>query len=690
MEKPMHCLLAIFLGILPPVAMEVPFEITAHGDTRVDDFYWLRDVENPAVMEYLAAENLYTDSMMAGSGELISTIVKELLGRIPMDETSVPYYRNGYWYWYEYRPDQDYSINMRRSSLGGEPQVLLDENTYAEGHGYFQVELLSISPDNRTMAWAYDTTGGHWNTLVFQDIQTGDTLGVVWNSSGDLAWAADSRTVFYGLNDATGRTDRIMRQTIGCDDQVCVYTEDDPTFWPWVSNSPDYRWILLGTSSSLESEYRVLSSDTPRNEMTLVQPRTDGLEYYISAADSVFFIRTNLTGENFSIVKVASENPGMENWQTVIPHSETTLIEDVDVFDDLLAVSVRENGVKRLLLSDRATGEQSFANLGNEAATFYTSDNFSPEADSIRLSYTSLTTPWSTISYHISSNTVTVLKTQFAGDDFDESLYWTMRVMVPASDGALIPVDMVYRTDLFTGGNNPLLLYGYGAYGSSLDPMFSSSILSLLNRGFVYADAHVRGGSEMGRYWYNQGRTMNKMNSFTDFISCAEFLRDNGYCSPDRIFAMGESAGGLLMGAVTNMRPDLWRGVIAGVPFVDALTTMLDPTIPLTTNEYEEWGNPTESAEAYQYMKAYSPVDNVADVDYPAMYVFSGINDSQVGYWEPSKWVAGIRRANTGDNPVLFRVNMGSGHGGASGRYGWLGDTAEKFAFILNQAGIEK
>jgi oligopeptidase B len=686
----MHCLLAILLGILPPVATEIPFEITTREHTRTDDYYWLRNIDDPLVMEYLQAENLYTDSMMASSESLIETIVLEMLGRIPADETSVPYYRNGYWYWYEYLPDQDYSINLRRRDPGGEPEVLLDENTQAEGHEYFQVEMFSVSPDNHTMAWAYDTTGGHWNTLVFQDIETGDTLDVIWNASGDFAWALDSRTVFYGLLDSTGRTDRIMRRTIGCDDEVCLFTEEDPTFWPWVSNSSDYKWILLGSASSLESEYRVLSADTPRDSMTLVQPRTDGLEYYITAADSVFFIRTNLNGENFSVVSVSSNNPGIDNWQTVIPHNDTTLIEDIDVFDDLLAVSIRQDGVKKLFLADRITGEGRFANLGTAAATFFTSDNYSPDADSIRLSYTSLTKPWSTISYSISSDTVHVLKTQFAGDDFDESLYESRRVMATAPDGSLIPVDMVYRKDMFTEGENPLLLYGYGAYGISLDPMFSSGFLSLLNRGFIYADAHVRGGSEMGRYWYTQGRTMNKMNTFTDFIACAEYLRDNGYCSPDKIFAMGESAGGLLMGAVTNMRPDLWRGVVAGVPFVDALTTMLDPTIPLTTNEYEEWGNPTESAEAYQYMLSYSPVDNVTAVDYPAMYVFSGLNDSQVGYWEPAKWVAGIRRANTGDSPVLFRVNMGSGHGGASGRYGWLGETAEKFAFLLNQAGIQE
>lgn len=678
----------LLLMLLPPVAAEIPYEITAHGHTRTDDFYWLRNIDDPAVMDYLTAENAYADSMMLPLEGLIDTLQNELIARIPDDDYSVPYYRNGWWYWYTYPAGADYSVNMRRAHPDGEPEVLLDENRYGELHDYFAVEMMSVSPDNGTLAWAYDTTGGHWNTLVFQDIRTGDTLDIITNASGDLAWALDSRMVFYGLNDETGRTERIMRRTIGCDDEVTLYSEEDPTFWPWVENSPDGEWILLGSASTLETEYRILSASAPRDSMILVHPRTEGLEYYIYPGDSTLFIETNLQGDNYCIMTAPVFEPGLENWTTLIPHDETTLIEGVDVFDDFLAISLRKDGLRRLFLADRSTGQGRFANLGEEAATFYTTANYSPEADSIRLIYTSLTTPWSTISYDIAGDSVRILKTQFAGDDFDPANYTARRIMVPASDGAMIPVGMVYRTDLYSPGANPLLLYGYGAYGMSLDPMFSSSLLSLLDRGFIYADAHVRGGSEMGRNWYHQGRTMNKMNTFTDFIACAEYLGDQGICDGEKVFAMGESAGGLLMGAVANMRPDLWAGVIAGVPFVDALTTMLDPTIPLTTNEYDEWGNPTEDPLAYQYILSYSPVDNVHEAEYPAMYVFTGVNDSQVGYWEPAKWVACIRRVNTGNEPVLLRVNMGSGHGGASGRYGWLRDTAEKYAFILEQAGM--
>lgn len=678
------------LCLLPPAPREEPHEITAHGHVRTDDFYWMMNRDDPDLIPYLEAENAYTDSVMASSSVLIDTIIEELLGRIPGDESSVPWYRNGYWYWYEYLPGLDYSVNMRMEHPSGEPEVLLDENLFAADYDYFAVEMLSVSPDNRLVAWAYDTTGGHWNTTVVQEIETGDSLNIIPNTSGDFAWSADSRFFFYGTNDNTGRTENICRGLIGETRTDTVYTEEDPTFWPWVENSPDRRWILLGSASTLESEYRILSSSEPLQDFRLVHPRTEDLEYYLYASDSTLFIQTDLNGENYCVMRTSAEEPGIDHWVTVLEHDSTVLIEGVDVFSEIIAVSMRKDGLRRLFIADRDTGEGYFANLGDEPATFYTSSNFEADADSIRLVYTSLTTPWSTAAYDIGADTMRVIQARFAGDDFDPSLYVSRRLMATAADGSQVPIGIVYRDDLFREGENPLLLYGYGAYGASLDPMFSSSLLSLLNRGFVYADAHVRGGSEMGRKWYDQGRTFSKMNTFTDFISCAEFLAEEGWCDPDMIFAMGESAGGLLVGAVTNMRPDLWRGVIAGVPFVDALTTMLDPTIPLTTSEYDEWGNPSEDPEAYRYILSYSPVDNVHEAAYPTMYVFTGLNDSQVGYWEPAKWVASIRRVNTSDSPVLLRVNMGSGHGGASGRYGWLEATAEKYAFILEQAGIRE
>jgi len=426
----------------------------------------------------------------------------------------------------------------------------------------------------------------------------------------------------------------------------------------------------------------VLSSATPRDSFEIIHPRTEGLEYYVDPIGDTFYFLTNLEGENYCIMQSSADSYSIEDWETLVPCSEDVLIENFDAFDDFLAVSVRTEGLLKLYIVERDSREGYYANLGDEVATIYTSSNFDTKADSVRLYYTSLTTPWSTVSYDVEADTLRILKTDDIGENFDRTLYESHRISAPAADGSLIPISLVYRTDLFHEGENPLLIYGYGAYGSSMDPMFGSTRLSLLDRGFVYAIAHVRGGSEMGRHWYDQGRVLNKMNTFTDFIDCTEYLIEEGYCDPDNVFAMGESAGGLLMGAIINLRPDLWRGVVAGVPFVDALTTMLDPTIPLTTNEYDEWGNPGENEEEYWYIYSYSPIDNIDAVDYPALYVYTGLNDTQVGYWEPSKWVAGIRTLNIGSDPVLLRVT-GTGHGGASGRFGWLRDYAEQYAFIL-------
>ncbi len=673
----------VLISLQPPVADIVPYEITAHGHTRIDNYYWLRDIEDPGVTEYLEAENAFSDFMLSEYAALIDTLVMEMRERISEEDSSVPYYRNGYWYWYEYREGDDYSVNFRRRDPDGEPEVLLDENLLAIGREYFRVEEMSVSPDNSILAWAFDTTGGHWNTLVFQDIRTGQVLDRIHNASGDMAWAADSRMVFYGLNDQMGRTDRIMRRSIGCDDEACVYMEDDLTFWPSVWNSNDGRWVIISTSSTLESECRVLSAAAPGDSFLVVHPRTDDLEYYIEPIGNMFYILTNAEGENYSVMQASADASSMPEWETIVPYSDAVLIEGIDVFDKILAVSVRTDGLKKLYIVDRESGEGYYANLGEENSTIYTSSNYDPSADSIRIQYTSMTTPWSTVAYDTGADTIRILKMEDVGDHFDRSLYESHRIMAPAEDGTLIPVSLVYRTDLFREGENPLVLNGYGAYGFSMNPMFSSNRLSLLDRGFVFANAHVRGGSDMGRWWYNQGRVLSKMNTFTDFIDCAEYLIEEGYCDSEKVFATGGSAGGLIMGAVINLRPDIWRGVIAGVPFVDVLTTMLDPTIPLTTNEYDEWGNPGESEEVYRYILSYSPVDNLDAVDYPAIYVNTGVNDNQVGYWEPTKWVAGIRSLNTGSEPVLLRVEMGTGHGGASGRFGWLRDLAEQYAFIL-------
>ena len=672
------------LMLQPPAAEVRPHTIQFHGDSRVDNYYWMRNIDDPAVLDYLEAENQYADSLMAAFQPLIEILEEEIIARIPEEDSTVPYYRNGWWYWSEYRPGLEHSLRMRRSDATGDEQVLLDANIFAEDHGYFQVEAFSVSPDNRLMAWAYDTTGGHWNTFVVQEISTGDTLEILQNVSGDIAWGAASEVIFYGLNDATGRTDRIMRRTVGCDDEVCVYREADPTFWPWVWNSLDGEWVCISTSSTLESECRLLPSRTPRDTFRTLLPRTPELEYYIEPLDDTLFIVTNLNGPNYSVMKAHASSSSTDEWSDLLPYSDSVMVEEIDLMNDRLAVTVRKDGIRQLCILHRETGQVYYPSIGEEASTVYTTSNYDPEADSLLFYYSSMTTPWSTLSYHAEGDTVRVLKMELPEEDFDPDIYATERLAATADDGTDVPVSLVYRKDMFETGANPLLVYGYGAYGASMDPSFSPSRLSLLDRGFVYAIAHVRGGSEMGRRWYHQGRVMNKMNTFTDFIQCTEYLLEEGYGDPENVFAMGESAGGLLIGAVVNLRPDLWTGVVAGVPFVDVLTTMLDPTIPLTTNEYDEWGNPAENPREYDYILSYSPVDNIRAADYPAIYAYTAINDSQVGYWEPAKWIAKIRTMNTGEAPVMLRTNMGAGHGGESGRYGWVSDLARQYAFLIS------
>jgi len=439
----------ILISMQPPLADIVPHEITAHGHTRLDNYYWLRNIDDPAVVEYLEAENAWCDSILNGQTALIDSLVMEMRGRICEEDASVPYFRNDFWYWHEYREGDDYSVNMRRRHPDGEPEILLDENVPAAGREYFRVEQISVSPDNSILAWAFDTTGGHWNTMIFEDIETGQILDRIHNASGDIAWAADSRMIFYGLNDSIGRTDRIMRRTIGCDDEICVYREDDSTFWPWVWNSTDKRWIVISTSSTLESECMVLSAAAPRDSFRVIHPRTEEFEYYIEPIGDMFFILTNAEGENFSVMQASALESSIENWEVVVPYSDSVLIQGFDVFNDFLSVSVRTGGLTRLLIVNRDTGESHFASIGEEASTIYTSTNYDTAADSVRLYYTSLTTPWSTVAYDVNADSMRVLKTEDVGDVFDRSLYESHRLMAPAEDGTMVPVSLVYRTDLF-------------------------------------------------------------------------------------------------------------------------------------------------------------------------------------------------------------------------------------------------
>ena len=689
------CVIAAFIGnatassedILPPDVQACPVELIVHGDVRIDEYYWLRDIDNPDVLTYLEEENSYTEEMLAHTEALREELYNEILARIPQEDESVPYFRNGYYYYTVFEQDSEYPLYIRKEgSLESSEEMLLDMNQLADGYSYFSIVDMSISPDNNILAFSVDTMGNYQCTILFKDLVTGEMLDDrVLNASGEVAWANDSRTFFFGHLDATNRTDRIMRRELGSTDEELVHIEEDPMFWPWIYRSRSGDFILLSTSSRESSEVWFLDTDDPLGNFTVIQPRTENLRYSVYPSEEQFHILTNLEAENYRLMTADIESPSMENWAEVIPHRQDVLLEGLDIFRKFIVLSERNNGLTMLRVIELADNSDHYVDFGEETYFTYTNHNYEFDNDLLRFGYTSMVTPWSTFDYNMHTHELTLLKQREIPSGYDAALYNSERLWALAGDGTLIPISLVYRRDLSHTGENPLLLYAYGSYGMSLDPSFSFLRLSLLDRGFVYAIAHVRGGQEMGRKWYDDGKLLIKMNTFTDSIDCAEYLIDEGYCNEDLLFAMGESAGGLLMGGVVNMRPDLWQGVVAGVPFVDVVTTMLDETIPLTTNEYREWGNPNDPV-YYEYMLGYSPYDNVTETDYPAMFVYAGLHDSQVGYWEPAKWVAKLRDLKTDDNPLLLYTNMGSGHGGSSGRFQWIDQMTWVYAFILELA----
>jgi oligopeptidase B len=673
-----------------PSAPVHPFEIVAAGGTRIDPYYWLRDREDPATLEYLRDENAYADSMMEGTAALRETLVAEMASRIPAADTSAARLYNGYLYRARFPEGADYPVYERAADEAGARWTeLLDVSSLAPLYDYLDIPSPSISPDGATAAFSIDTAGSLEYTIVFEDIESGDFLrDTLMGTDGSAVWAADGRMLFYGALDSTWRTDRILRHELGTPqaaDEV-VYQEFDATFWPWVYRSPSDDFIFIGSESSTSSEIWFLRSADPAGPLTLIQRRTPGLEYGVTGMGDTLFIRTNLDAEDFRIMKCAASDPGVEDWIEILPGRPGFLVEDVEVFPTHLAIVARENGVMELLTLDRTTRQTDLAAGGDFPCSIWLEGNSEPERDVARFALTGLNDPSSVYDLDLSTGEISLVRREPVGGGYDPGLYSSAVLYAPAADGERVPISLVWRKDMVGDGPSPLLLYGYGAYGYSNDPWFSMTRLSLLDRGFVFAIAHVRGGSEMGRRWYEEGKLLEKRNTFTDFIACAEYLVSEGLTTPRLLFAQGESAGGLLMGAVTTMRPDLWRGVIAGVPFVDVVTTMLDPSIPLTTNEYEEWGNP-EDPVYYDYMLSYSPYDNIREADYPAMFVTAGWNDSQVCYWEPAKFVAKLRATRTDEDLLVFRTNLGAGHGGTSGRYSWLEDAAYEYAFLLELAG---
>ncbi len=677
----------------PPVAKIIPHSDTVHGDIRLDSYFWLRERSNPEVIEYLEAENRYTEEMMKHTEEFQAQLFREMRARIKETDLSVPVRRDDYYYYSRTEEGKQYDFFCRKKgSLDAPEEILLDMNQVAEGHDYCFLGWFAMSPDHNLLAYSIDTMGREKYALYFKDIAGGTHLAdTVHDIDSRAVWANDNKTVFYTTNDETLRPYRFWRHTLGTpqSDDELVYQEDDDAFALFISKTKSRAFILVSLQSNVTSETRYLSANDPFDELKVVNPRKHNVEYSVLHHGNRFLILTNDNAINFKLVDAPVSDPSESNWREVIAHRDSVLIENAEVFENHLVLIERARGLRTIRIIDVKSGSDHYIDFPEPVYTVWPDENPEFSSDQFRFIYTSFTTPRSVYDYDMRSRSRELKKQQEVLGDYDPSMYESEQVYAPASDGAMVPISMVYRTGMVRDGTNPLVLYGYGAYGFSSDPKFWSARLSLLDRGVVYAIAHVRGGSEMGRLWYEDGKMLHKMNTFTDFIACAEYLIGENYTSSDRLIASGASAGGLLIGAITNMRPDLFAAVVADVPFVDVVNTMLDESIPLTVPEYEEWGNP-HKREFYDYMMLYSPYDNVDEKDYPDMLVLVGLNDPRVQYWEPAKWTAKLRAWKTDSNPLLLKTNMGSGHFGATGRYDYLKEYAFELAFIFNALGIRE
>ncbi|HZJ35393.1 MAG TPA: S9 family peptidase [Gillisia sp.] len=677
-----------------PVAQKIAKELQAHKSVRVDNYYWMNEKENPEVISYLEEENDYNEKVTLNTKAFQEKLFKEMKARIKEDDESVPYKLNGYWYLTRYQTEKDYPIYSRKNnSLEATEEILFDVNKMAEGFEYYSLGGLNVSRDNKLVAFGLDTLGRRNYVIQIKDLESGEIFPEkIIATTGGSTWANDNKTLFYTKKDSkTLRSSQIYKHILGTDPIMdsLVYEEEDETFNTYIYKSKSNKYLIIGSSSTLTSEYRILDADNPEGLFEIFQPRQRGLEYGISHYGDYFYVLTNKDGAtNYKLMKSPVDHTGMENWIEVIPHREDYMLEDIDIFKKYLVVSERHNGLNKIKIILWGKNESYYLPFDNETYTAFTSINPDFDTDILRYNYNSLNTPTSVIDFNMATKESKVLKEQeVLGGKFDKNNYITERVWVKALDGTKIPVSLIYRKGIKMDGSNPLLQYGYGSYGSTIDPYFSSVRLSLLDRGFIYAIAHVRGGEYLGRRWYEGGKLLNKKNTFTDFIDVSKYLIDQNYTGRENLYAMGGSAGGLLMGVVVNMAPELYKGVIAAVPFVDIVTTMMDESIPLTTGEYDEWGNPNNT-EYFDYMMSYSPYDNVKAQDYPNMLITTGLHDSQVQYWEPAKWVAKLRELKTDNNILLFHINMDAGHGGVSGRFEALKEVAEEYAFILDLQGI--
>ncbi|MGH7826657.1 MAG: S9 family peptidase [Candidatus Binatia bacterium] len=673
---------------------KVPKEFEKHGHVRVDDYYWLRDRDNPEVIAYLNAENQYADHELAHTKLLEEKLFEEIKARFKQTDMSVPYRRDDYFYYTRYEDGKEYPIFARKEgSLERPEEIMLNANEAAEGHEFFSIGGMSVSSGRDLLAYNVDTQGRRIYTTYFKNLITGELLpDVIPEVTENLAWANDNRTLFYAKQDPTTlRACRIYRHVLGSDpsQDPLIFQEDDETFAAYVFKTKSKKYLMIVSSHTLSQEYRYLEADDPAGEFKLFLPRERDHEYHVDHFRDLFLIRTNHQAKNFRLMTTLTNNTAKENWRELVSHREDVFFGDFEIFKDHLVLEERKRGLTQIRVIPWRGGEEHYLEFGQPAYRANVGTNPQFDTTTLRFEYSSLTTPLSIYDYDMVTRARILLKQEEVLGGFKPENYVTERLYVPAGDGAEIPLSIVYRAGVRRDGQNPLLLYGYGSYGFSIDPAFASARLSLIDRGFVYAIAHVRGGQELGRHWYENGRLLKKKNTFNDFIACAEFLVRDKLTTPGKLFAMGRSAGGLLMGAITNVRPELFKGVVAEVPFVDVVTTMLDASIPLTTGEYDEWGDPNQK-EFYEYMLSYSPYDNVERKDYPHLLITGGLNDSQVQYWEPAKWAAKLRAMKTDRNRLLLKTNMDAGHGGASGRFRRHRETAFSYAFLLDLAGIKE
>ena len=680
-----------------PVCEKKPKQLTLHGDTRIDNYYWLNEYwlkgpDSDKVVEYLEAENAYYAAHMEHTELLQEKLYNEILGRIKQTDESLPYFYHGYWYITKTEEGKEYpAFTRRKGTMDAEEELMMDVNEMAKGHDYYSVGGMNVSPDNVFVAFGVDTLSRRNYTIYFKNLLTGEILpDAIPNTNGYVIWANDNKTVFYTVrNSVTLRSEKVMKHVVGTDakDDVEIYLEKDETFDVSLGKSKSEAYIFINSGSTLSDESRYIKADEPNAAFQIFQPRQENMLYSIEHYEDKFYITTNWEALNFRLMETPVSQTNREFWKEKMAHRPDVLLTGISVFKDYLVLSERSKGLTQIRIIQQQGEESFYIQFGEDAYVAY--PGFNPEFDTekMRFSYQSMTTPASVFEYDMKTKQQKLLKEQPVLGGFNKEDYVTERVFVTARDGAQVPMSIVYKKGFEKNGNKPLLLYGYGSYGLSMDPSFSVTRFSLLDRGFAYAIAHIRGGEEMGRQWYEDGKMFNKLNTFNDFIDCGEWLVTNHYSSPKHLYAMGGSAGGLLMGAVVNMKPELWNGIIAAVPFVDVVTTMVDESIPLTTGEFDEWGNPKNSP-SYFYMKNYSPYDQVSAKAYPNMLVTTGLHDSQVQYFEPAKWVAKLRELKTDNNKLLLHTNMSTGHGGSSGRFKRMREVARDYAFLLDLEGI--